>query len=453
MTIKHKFLIAAIVLLIIPAGFVFAAPKAGITPDSTFYFFDTIFEKIDLFFTFSPEKKVKKNLAYAEERLAEAEEVAIKKKPEIVAETMAKYEANISAAVDGAKELKDKKESEKNLNIISDDTSKHEETLKGVLNKVPNEARPSIEHAIEVSTKQHIRILKEIEEIKKELGELKETTTELKQEVRQEKEKSEALQQQVEQLKTEKEKVKQCSAYNTLQLQIKDICGVFPYPGIDGCVWERQNQYSLYANPTPDMLAQDTLRYHGVTSNVYWQQEAEKQLQKLNKLKELKSFYLKAADGCSISLEEENKRSEAYIQEQTKNQEKSSKNAMIPPPRVLPPPFVITNASAVNASATRTLFPFYAKDTISMYFSKDFLADAGYYDPDNMTTDWDFGDGITYGSVSGFSKPHIYCQSGTFTLKAIVHAKGKSYTYTTPIEIAPRPDTLPVDPVNEIACK
>jgi nucleoside-specific outer membrane channel protein Tsx len=53
-----------------------AATSPGVKPGSFFYFFDTTFENIGLFFTFNPEKKAKKALEYADERLAEAEAVA-----------------------------------------------------------------------------------------------------------------------------------------------------------------------------------------------------------------------------------------------------------------------------------------------------------------------------------------------------------------------------------------
>jgi len=56
-----------------------AAANAGVKPGSFFYFFDTTFEKVNLFFTFNPEKKAKKALEYADERLAEIEAVAEEK--------------------------------------------------------------------------------------------------------------------------------------------------------------------------------------------------------------------------------------------------------------------------------------------------------------------------------------------------------------------------------------
>lgn len=181
----QKFLIIlALTLVLVMPVFVSAKTQAGTTPDSTFYFFDVFFEKIDLFFTFNTEKKIKKNLAHAEERLAEAEEVAIKKKPEIVAEAMANYEESVATAIENAKGLSEKQKSKDNLALISEETSRHEEVLKEVLTKVPEEAKPAIEKAIKVSTRGHERALQEVEALRRELDELKEEVNELREEIK-----------------------------------------------------------------------------------------------------------------------------------------------------------------------------------------------------------------------------------------------------------------------------
>ena len=60
-------------LLFVPS-FVFAQtalPNAGLTPDSPFYFLDTLGETLQEFFTFSPEGKARLNIAFAAERMAE----------------------------------------------------------------------------------------------------------------------------------------------------------------------------------------------------------------------------------------------------------------------------------------------------------------------------------------------------------------------------------------------
>jgi len=83
-----------------------AATSAGVKPGSFFYFFDTASEKINLFFTFSPEKKAQKALEYADERLAEAEESANENNSKAVEKAMIGYKEKISLATEKSKGLK-----------------------------------------------------------------------------------------------------------------------------------------------------------------------------------------------------------------------------------------------------------------------------------------------------------------------------------------------------------
>ena len=114
-----------------------AATSAGVTPGSFFYFFDTTFENISLFFTFDSENKARKALEYADERLAEIEAVAEEKNPNGVKTAIANYESNIALATEKSKEVKDKGQAESLLTSISDNTAKNQEVLAAVLIKVP----------------------------------------------------------------------------------------------------------------------------------------------------------------------------------------------------------------------------------------------------------------------------------------------------------------------------
>ncbi len=157
---------------------------AGIKPDSFFYFFDTAFEKINLFFTFNPEKKAEKALGYAEERLAEAEESASENKPKAVEKAMRGYEEKISLATKESKEIKDTKKEEKLLNTISENAAKHQEILKNVLEKVPAEAKDAIRKAIEISEKGQNEAMKQFAELKKENTGLKNEIEKLREELK-----------------------------------------------------------------------------------------------------------------------------------------------------------------------------------------------------------------------------------------------------------------------------
>ena len=189
-----------------------AATNAGVKPGSFFYFFDTTFEKINLFFTFSPEKKARKALEYADERLAEAE--AVVGNTEAVKTAVTNYENNIAFAAEKSKSVTEKEKSETLLTLIADNTSKHQEVLTNVLDKVPDEAKEAILKAIEVSKDRQTQALAEILELKK-------TITELQQEVDSLKEGGQSNQsKEIEELRKEVEALKSSkSSAPSLQLQ------------------------------------------------------------------------------------------------------------------------------------------------------------------------------------------------------------------------------------------
>ena len=155
-----------------------AATNPGIKPGSFFYFFDTTFEKIGLFFTFSPEKKAEKALEYADERLAEAGAVA--EDAEAVKTAITNYESNIAFAEEKSKDVGDKEKAEALLTSIADNTSKHQEVLLDVFVKVPDEAKEALTRAIEASRKGHEEAMQKIAELKGEVEKLKQEVSELK---------------------------------------------------------------------------------------------------------------------------------------------------------------------------------------------------------------------------------------------------------------------------------
>ena len=83
-------------------------PSPGLTPDSPFYFLDTLGEKIGMFFAFGAEKKAGKALKYAEEKLAEVKAMAKKNKAEALKKAKQRYQEYLSLA-----NLKDKEAKEK----------------------------------------------------------------------------------------------------------------------------------------------------------------------------------------------------------------------------------------------------------------------------------------------------------------------------------------------------
>jgi len=127
-------------------------PSPGTTPDSFFYFFERISEEIGTLFTFGDLNKAERYAELASERIAEARAVIEKEKPEAAEKAFKRYEDQIAKALVWAEKAKNKGESTAQINeTMAENTSKHILVLEGVLDKVPEEAKESINRAKEVS--------------------------------------------------------------------------------------------------------------------------------------------------------------------------------------------------------------------------------------------------------------------------------------------------------------
>ncbi len=141
----------------------------GLTPDSPFYFLDTLGEKIGMFFTFRVEKKAAKALKYAEEKLAEAIVMAEKNQTKALEKANQKYQEFLGLANTKTQEAKEKGKNIEELAIlITEKTLKHQEVLVEVFEKVPEEAKIAIQKAIEVSRKGSEEAVQAITGVKKE---------------------------------------------------------------------------------------------------------------------------------------------------------------------------------------------------------------------------------------------------------------------------------------------
>jgi parvulin-like peptidyl-prolyl isomerase len=129
-------------------------PNPGLTPDSPFYFLDTLGEKIGMFFAFSAEKKAEKALQYAEEKLAEVKAMAEQKEIKAMEKANQKYEKFLGFANQKIQDAKEKgRDVEELAALITEKTLKHREILSEIFEKVPEQAKKGIEKAIEVSKK------------------------------------------------------------------------------------------------------------------------------------------------------------------------------------------------------------------------------------------------------------------------------------------------------------
>lgn len=136
-------------------------PDPGLTPDSPFYFLEIISEGIGTFFTFGDLKKAERYAALASERVAEAQAVVEKGKPEAAEKALKRYEDQLGKALARAETAKAKGEKiERVSEIIANATAKHLTVLEGVLEEVPEVAKSAITKALEKSKNGHITALK-----------------------------------------------------------------------------------------------------------------------------------------------------------------------------------------------------------------------------------------------------------------------------------------------------
>src|SRR3989344_8924983 len=159
-----------LVSVVLPFSTASAATNPGVKPGTFFYAFDTTFEKINLLFTFNSASKVEKALLYAEERLAEVDNLSEQKNGEnLIKETISNYKDKISLATEKSKDIKNESESEKLLKTILDQTKKDQEFLTEVLGKSLTDNQEALKNAIEVSRQEYEKVSKEVKDLNKEV--------------------------------------------------------------------------------------------------------------------------------------------------------------------------------------------------------------------------------------------------------------------------------------------
>lgn len=169
-------------------------PNPGITPDSPFYFLDTLGERISLFFARSAEARARKSLAIAEEKLAEAETMADEGKDKAAEIATNRYGETISVAAGALAQAARTGEGfdEALKSLIAKATSIHLDVLSRVYDKVPEKAKEAIQKAMEKSSRGGEEALEAIE--------TKETRERVQEEVQ---ERRQEVEQRLEQLREE----------------------------------------------------------------------------------------------------------------------------------------------------------------------------------------------------------------------------------------------------------
>ncbi|MFC2065833.1 DUF5667 domain-containing protein [Chloroflexota bacterium] len=143
-------------------------PDPGITPDSPLYFLDNWGKKIGLFLAFGPEAKAGKALAYAEERLAEAQVMATKNRVRETTRAANDYDGFMAMVTTRTEEARRQGASDNLTEIVALATSKHLSVLDGIKDRVPEEAKGAIARARTASMNGQINALRALAKEKPE---------------------------------------------------------------------------------------------------------------------------------------------------------------------------------------------------------------------------------------------------------------------------------------------
>ncbi|GAH53296.1 unnamed protein product, partial [marine sediment metagenome] len=126
-------------------------PDPGITPDSPFYFLDNWGKQIGLLFAFGPEAKARKALEYAEERLAEAQAMAVKNRIRETERAADSYNGFLAMVRKRVEEARQQGVPENISEKVALATSKHLSVLDRIKDTAPEQAKESIVRAKEAA--------------------------------------------------------------------------------------------------------------------------------------------------------------------------------------------------------------------------------------------------------------------------------------------------------------
>lgn len=152
-------------------------PDPGMLPDHPLYFVTSASEAVGTFFTFGDADKAERALELSERRLAEVRALAEQGKPEAAERAAERYRDQLDRAVTRAEQARaraedeeveepegeeeaEEEETDEALTRVAEATSRHQEVLAEVYQKVPEQARPGIERAMEASERGGARAAK-----------------------------------------------------------------------------------------------------------------------------------------------------------------------------------------------------------------------------------------------------------------------------------------------------
>ena len=139
-------------------------PDPGITPDSPFYFLDTLGKKLGLMFTFGDEAKAQKALEYAEERLAEANAMALKNKLKEMTQAAGEYDQFMAIVNERLQATVQQNASANISEKVALATARHLAVLDRVRDRVPEEGKEALSRARERSLNEQLHALRALAE-------------------------------------------------------------------------------------------------------------------------------------------------------------------------------------------------------------------------------------------------------------------------------------------------
>lgn len=155
-----------VIILLITSVFAQELPGPGITPDSWLYGLDKAFESLQMALTFDPVAKAGLHIQFAGERLAEAKAMIEKGRPEFVPDLVKEHEGNIDKSNEIAAVAQQVGRNITKLNeLVALATSVHIETLEEIYEKVPDQAKPAVLKAKEVSARGQEEALRRLGEV------------------------------------------------------------------------------------------------------------------------------------------------------------------------------------------------------------------------------------------------------------------------------------------------
>jgi hypothetical protein len=163
-----KFLVAVITLTTVLSGNALAQGEGdpGITPDSILYGLDKAYERIQLILARDEASKARLHLEFAAERIAETKAMVDKGKPEYIPDLTEDYEVSINKSQEIAEIAQRLGRNVTKINeLVALATSAHLEVLEEVYRKVPEQAKPALQRAMNSSIRGQEKALDRLGEV------------------------------------------------------------------------------------------------------------------------------------------------------------------------------------------------------------------------------------------------------------------------------------------------